>query len=175
MVCVAVKSCGSCHVIMNLDDIFLRGGIGNTDIEFEVLLESYTRVLVVSCESCDAVPKHSDALPCGQTINSTEVKILAFMRGLSISLLNSSGNELLHGHVGTFNVNVTFDDENADIMLKIKKMQVNVALCESLFWCIQNVFFDFCCRLTTKVMLDIRLPRRPLAITMDFYAWKSTS
>jgi hypothetical protein len=117
VVCIKEASDYGCVLVVNMDDIGRKEQFGkHGKLECEVRMDCSTHVLCVHCPI-----KLSE--PCGID-DSPEQKLLLYMEGISVSLVNKARMELLHGFMGALTCNCIIENENVNVNLKIQRFQV---------------------------------------------------
>jgi hypothetical protein len=96
-----------------MDDIGKKGKFGkHGQLEYEVQMDCSTHVLCIQCPTDLSERKGSNGY------DSTEQKLLLFMEGISVSLVNKKRMELLHGSLGALTCNCFVENETVNVNLR---------------------------------------------------------
>ena len=106
-----------------MNDIGSKGTIECSGLEYEILMDSGTHVVVIRCKT-ESCPENA---VCSTVLDPT-LKILLYVHGLSISIFSSQAAEILHGFVGAFNMKISLNPNTIDLSLKIKRLQVRMRI-----------------------------------------------
>jgi len=120
IVCIMDASDVDCVFVVNMDDIGRKGKFGkHGQLEYEVQMDCSTHVLCIQCPT-------ELSKPYGVNVNdSTQQKLLLYMEGISVSLVNTKRMELLHGFMGALTCNCIVENETVNVTLKIQRLQMS--------------------------------------------------